>query len=142
MLHASFIGIMSAFYAFFFIFTANHMEFTSMLANGTLQSRLWNNWSNFLATGAMTYVGYTIIALALLSFIIMFIKKTKRYDEYQSSILTKLLVIGGVISMIMLPLIMFMLLSDPNYTIETIFLFVTIQWLGILIANLYYVLKY
>lgn len=71
----------------------------------------------------MKYVGYAIIGLTLIILIIMTVKRTKEYDEYQRSILSKSLIIAGVLSILMVPVIMILLLSDPSYAIETIFLF-------------------
>lgn len=90
----------------------------------------------------MKYIGYIIISLTLIILMIMLFKRVKKYDEYQVSILSKSLIVAGGLSIIMLPIIMVMLLSDTNYTVEIIFLFAVIQWCGALIADLIYVIKY
>ena len=113
-----------------------------MLANGTLQSPFWNSWSSFIEAGNMKYLGYTMIALTVIILFTMLIKKQKRYDEYQLSILKKLLVIVGIVSLIMLPIVLLILLSDPNYLIETLFLFAAIQAFSVLLSNLVYTFKY
>ena len=121
-LHGLIITIVSGFYAVLFIFTANQMELNSMLANSTLSSRFWNGWSDFIRNGHMQYVGYTIALLTLVSIITMLIKKHAQYDEFQISILVKLLVVAGVVSILLLPIVIVMLLSDRNYLIETFYL--------------------
>jgi heme exporter protein D len=137
-----FISIMSAIYSFIFIFTAGHMEFNSMLSHGrTLNSDFWNGWSDFLKTGNMKFIGYLIIGLTVVIIIFILVKRTKQYDEYQVSILAKSLFVAGFLSIIMVPFLMIMLLSDPNYSTETIFLFATIQWVSVLISYLIFVVR-
>ncbi|WNF23390.1 hypothetical protein [Mesobacillus jeotgali] len=137
-----FIGFMSAIYSFFFIFTAGHMEFTSMLSHGkTLNSDFWNGWSDFLKTGNMKYIGYLIIGLTIVIIVLILVKRMKQYDEYQVSILAKSLLVAGILSIMMIPFLMLMLLSDPNYSTETIFLFATVQWVGVLVSYLFFVVR-
>ncbi len=138
-----FISLLSFFYAFIFIFTAGHMELVSMLSNAkTLNSSFWNGWSDYITEGKMRFIGYIIIVLtiAIIGFII--VKRKKKYDEYQVSILAKSLIVTGILSIIMIPFLMLLLLSDPNYTIETIFLFASVQWMGLLVSYLIYVIKF
>ena len=140
--NAIFIGFMSAIYSFIFIFTSNHIEFMRLLSKGkTLQSDFWNGWSDFIRAGNMRYIGYAIIILTLIILLLMLFKRTKKYDEYQLSMLTKSLIIAGVLSILMIPIIMLLILSDPSYTIETILLFAVVQWLGVLVAEIVYVIR-
>jgi heme exporter protein D len=137
-----FISFMSAIYSFIFIFTAGHMEFNSMLSHGrTLNSDFWNGWSDFLKIGNMKFIGYLIIGLTVVIVAFILVKRTKQYDEYQVSILAKSLFVAGVLSIIMVPFLMVMLLSDPNYSTETIFLFATIQWVSVLVSYLIFVVR-
>ena len=140
--HALFVGGFTLFYAGLFYFTANHMELNSMLANGTLNSSFWNGLTQFIGAGNMKYVSYIMLLLLAVFLAVTLFKQQKRYDEYQMSILTKLIIVAGVVSMIMLPLMFFMVLSDPNYLVETLFLFITVQWLSVLIGNVFYTIKY
>jgi hypothetical protein len=137
-----FISFMSAIYSFIFIFTAGHMEFISILSHGkTLNSDFWNGWSDFLKSGNMKFIGYLIIGLTGVIIVYILVKRTKQYDEYQVSILAKSLFVAGVLSIIMVPYLMVMLLSDPNYSTETIFLFATVQWVGVLVSYLFFVVR-
>ncbi|MCM3576342.1 hypothetical protein M3172_24555 [Mesobacillus subterraneus] len=137
-----FISFMSAIYSFIFIFTAGHMEFISILSHSrTLDSGFWNGWSEFLKTGNMKFIGYLIIGLSAVIIVFILVKRTKEYDEYQVSILAKSLFLAGFLSIMMIPFLLIMLLSDPNYSTETIFLFATIQWLGVLVSYLYFVVR-
>jgi hypothetical protein len=137
-----FISFMSAIYSFIFMFTADHMEFISILSHSrTLDSGFWNGWSDFLKTGNMKFIGYMIIGLSAVIIVFILLKRTKEYDEYQVSILAKSLFVAGFLSIIMIPFLMIMLLSAPNYSTETIVLFATIQWLGVLVSYLYFVIR-
>lgn len=141
-IHAIFISVFTLFYATLFIFTANHMELNSMLSNETLSSSFWNGWSNFIEAGNMKYIAYLMGFLTVCIIATMMLKKCKYYDEYQVSVLVRLMIVAGVVSMVMLPIMLFMLLSDRNYFVETLFLFVTVQWLAVLVSNLVYTIKY
>ena len=141
--NALFIGFMSSIYSFLFIFTSDHIEFQRLLSHSdTLQSDFWNGWSDFIRGGNMKYIGYAIIILTLVIILVMLFKPMKKYDEYQVSILSKSLIVAGILSILMIPIIMILILSDPSYVIETIFLFAVIQWFGALITDLVYVIKY
>jgi hypothetical protein len=134
---------MSFIYSFIFIFTAGHMEFVSTLSHGeTLNSAFWNASSNFLRTGNMRYIGYLIIGLTIAIIILILIKRRKKYDEYQVSILSKSLLVAGTLSILMIPLMMILILSDSNYAIEIIFLFASVQWVSVLVSYLIYVIKF
>ncbi|MEH7379961.1 hypothetical protein V7138_05710 [Bacillus sp. JJ1533] len=138
-----FIGFMSVIYSFIFIFTAGHMEFVSILSPGeTLNSAFWNGWSDFLRTGNMRFIGYLIIGLTIAIIVLILIKRTKKYDEYQVSILSKSLLVAGTLSILMIPFMMILLLSDSNYAVETIFLFASLQWVSVLVSYLIYVIKF
>lgn len=141
-IHALFVSGFTLFYAALFYVTANHMELNSMLATGTLNSSFWNGLTQFIGTGNMKYVSYLMLLLLGVFIVAILLKRQKRYDEYQASILTKLMIVAGVVSMIMLPLMLFILLTDRNYLVETLFLFITVQWLSVLIGNVFYTLKY
>ena len=137
-----FIIIMSTVYSFLFIFTSEHIEFLRLTSKSkTLQSNFWNGWSDFIRAGNMKYLEYIIIGLTLVILLLMIFKRMKKYDEYQVSILSRSLIVAGILSIISVPIIMIMLLSDPNYAIQTIFLFSIIQWFGVLISDLIYVIN-
>jgi len=138
-----FIGFMSFIYSVIFILTASHMEFISILSHGeTLNSTFWNGWSNFLGTGNMRFVGYIIIGLTIAIIIFIVIKRRKKYDEYQVSILSKSLLVAGILSILMIPFMMILLLSDSNYAVEIIFLFASVQWVSVLVSYLVYLIKF
>ncbi len=138
-----FIGFMSFIYSFIFIFTAGHMEFVSILSHAeTLNSAFWNGWSNFIRTGNMRFIGYLIIGLTIAIIIFILIKRSKKYDEYQVSILTKSLLVAGTLSILMIPFMMILILSDSNYAVETIFLLASVQWVSVLVSYLIYVIKF
>ncbi len=141
-INALLISIVSVFYAILFIFTSNHVEFMRLLSSSkTLNSDFWNGWSVFIQNGNMKYIGYVIIALTLVIIVLTILGKQK-YDEYQVNILEKGLITAGIITVFMLPMALLLVLSDRNYVIESLFLLLTIQWLGVLATDLIYTAKY
>jgi len=137
-----FIILMSTVYSFIFIFTSDHIEFLGLLSHAqTLNSPFWNEWSDFIKAGNMKFIGYFIISLTVIILLFMAIKRTKNYDEYQLSILNRCFIIAGFISILMVPVMMIILLSDPNYAIETILLFASVQWVSVIILYLIYVIR-
>jgi hypothetical protein len=76
-----------------------HIEFLRLLSHAdTLQSAFWNWWSDFIRAGNMRYIGYIMIILTLAIMVFMFIKPKKKYDEYQISIISRSLIIAGILS--------------------------------------------
>lgn len=141
-INALLISLVSAFYALLFIFTSNHVEFIRLFSHSkTLTSDFWNSWSTFIQNGNMKYIGYVIIALTL-TIIFLTVFRKQKYDEYQVNILAKGFIAAGVITILMLPFALLLVLSDNNYSIETLFLLLTVQWLGVLIVDLIYTAKY
>ena len=137
-----FIIFMSVVYSFIFIFTSDHIEFLGLLSHTqTLNSPFWNEWSDFIKAGNMKFIGYFIIGLTVIILLCMTIKRTTNYDEYQLSILNRCIIAAGFISIVMVPVVMVMLLSDPNYAIETIFLFASVQWVSVIVLYLIYVIR-
>jgi len=129
--------------SFLFIFTSDHVEFLRLLSNAnTLQSDFWNGWSSFIKAGNMKYIGYAIIIFTFIIIVTMIFKPTEKYDEYQINILSKSLIVAGILSVLIMPIITILLLSDQSYAIETIFLFAVVQWFGVLITDMIYVIKY
>lgn len=143
MVSAIFISLISAIYSFLFIFTSNHIEFLRLFSKTkTLQSEFWNRWSDFIRAGNMKYIGYAMIILTLITLLFIIFKGTQKYDEHQISILSKSLIVAGVLSILIMPVLIVLLLSDTSYTIETIFLFAVVQWFSVLMTNMIYAVRY
>lgn len=140
-INAAIILIITAFYSMVFIFTSGHIEFERMFNHSTLNSVFWNTWSAFLAAGNMKYIGYAYIVLAVAIVTLSFVRK-QAYDEYQTSILEKGLIASGIVMVCLFPLALFLTLSDPNYSIETIMLLVVVHWSVVLIADLICAIKW
>lgn len=140
-INALFISVISAFCALLFIFTSNHVEFIRLFSHSkTLNSDFWNSWSTFIQNGNMKYIGYVIIALTI-AIIFLTVFRKQKYDEYQVNILAKGFITAGIITVLMLPIALLLVLSDRNYAIETMFLLLTIQWIGVLVVDLIYTAK-
>ena len=140
--NAVIISVVSIFYALVFIIISGHLEFERILNHAeTLNSPFWNGWSIFLKQGNMKYIGYAYIALALSIVIISIIRK-RDYDEYQTGILEKGMIVMGTALMLLFPITLIMVLSDHSYSIETLMFLVVAHWSIVLIADLIYVIKW
>lgn len=140
--NAVIISVVSIFYALVFIIISGHLEFERILNHAeTLNSPFWNGWSIFLMQGNMKYIGYAYIALALAIVIISIIRK-RDYDEYQTGILEKGMIVMGTALMLLFPITLIMVLSDHSYSIETLMFLVVAHWSIVLIADLIYVIKW
>lgn len=142
LINAAIILIISIFYALIFILVSGHMEFERILNHAdTLNSSFWNTWSAFLEQGNMKYIGYAYIALAVVIVILSVIRKGD-YDEYQIGILEKGFIVMGAAMVIVFPIALILVLSDPLYSIESLMFLVVIHWSVVLIADLIYVIKW
>jgi len=140
--NAVIISVVSIFYALVFIIISGHLEFERILNHAeTLNSPFWNGWSIFLKQGNMKYIGYAYIALALAIVIISIVRK-RDYDEYQTGILEKGMIVMGTALMLLFPIALIMVLSDHSYSIETLMFLVVAHWSIVLIADLIYVIKW
>ena len=140
--NAILISVVSLFYALVFILISGHMEFERLLKHAdTLNSTFWNVWSEFLKQGNMKYIGYNYIVIALVIVILSLVRK-RDYDEYQIGILEKGIVVMGAIMIVLFPIALIMVLSDPSYCIETMMFLVVSHWSIVLIADLIYVIRW
>ena len=141
-INAAIVLVITMFYSLVFVLTSGHLEFERILCHAnTLNSSLWNFWSEFLIRGHLKYIGYVFIALAF-AIVILSLIRGKGYDEYQTSILQKGLVSAGVILLCLFPLTLLLILSEPNYAIEAITMLVVVHWSAVLIAELVYTLRW
>lgn len=140
--NAVIISVVSIFYALVFIIISGHLEFERILNHAeTLNSPFWNGWSIFLKQGNMKYIGYAYMALTLAIVIISIVRK-RDYDEYQTGILEKGMIVMGTALMLLFPIALIMVLSDHSYSIETLMFLVVAHWSIVLIADLIYVIKW
>ncbi len=140
LVNATIISVISIFYALVFIVTSGHIEFERILSHAdTLSNTFWNGWSDFLRQGNMKYIGYAYIVISFAIVIISFIRK-KEYDEYQTSIFEKGIVVMGIAMVFLFPIALLLVLSDPVYCIETMMFLVVIHWSIVLIVDFVYVI--
>ena len=141
-INAAVISFISVFYAFIFILITGHLEFKRILEHAdTLNSPFWNKWSAFLKQGNIKYIGYVYIALTLAIVILSFIRK-RDYDEYQTGILEKGIMVMGAALVLLFPMSFLLVLSDPRYSVETLVFLVVVHWSIVLIADLIYVIRW
>jgi len=140
--NAVIVSTVSIFYALVFILTSGHMEFVRILNHSaTLSSSFWNGWSAFLKQGHMKYFGYAYIAVTLAIVIVSIIRR-RDYDEYQSGIFEKGVMVMGAAMVLLFPIALLLILSDPLYDIEVMMFLVAAHWSIVLIADLIYVIKW
>lgn len=141
-INAAVIAIISIFYAAVFIITSGHIEFHSILNhNQTLNSTFWNGWSVFLQQGNLKYVGYAYIVVSVCILVLSFVRK-KNYDEYQVGILTTSFIATGIVLLLLFPITLLLIMSDPNYAVETLLFLVVAHWSVFLLVNLIYSAKW
>jgi len=140
--NAALITLISVFYAVVFTVVSGHVEFERILDHATtLNSRFWNIWSTFLKQGQLKYVGYLYVVL-IAAIVILTLRKRRDYDEYQCRMLEKGLIASGVVIVLLFPVALLLILSDPNYCVETITLLVVAHWLVCLVVDLVYVIQW
>lgn len=138
-----FITIISLIYSLIFFTLSGHVEYTRIADHvQTLDSGLWNFIKTITVSGNIKYFSIPILVLATLIIFINFFKRRIKYDEFQFSIILKSLAISGIITIIAMPIMLILILSDRNYALEVIFLFSFIQWIAILISDFIFTLKY
>lgn len=132
-LYTSVVTVFSLFYAITFIICSNSVEFISLLNHATtLNSDFWNSWSNFLKQGNLQYIGYVYIVLVVMIVILSILKNYKTNNQPFN---LKGLSVSGAITMFLVPICFLLVLSDPNYSIETATLFVVLHWSVVLIVD-------
>ena len=141
LVNAAVISVVSGFYSLVFILISGHIEFERILNHAvTLNSTFWNGWSSFLQQGNIKYIGYAYIVLTL-AIVILSLFRKREYDEYQSSVLEKGILVMGIVMMLLFPAALILTLSDPSYCVETMLFLIVGHWSTVLIADLIYVLQ-
>ena len=139
------IGAVSAFYGLVFIFTAKNPVFGKMLGYdpvrqiGSLQSPFWNGWSTFLYYGNHRYIGYAFLVLGAVIVLLTLIRR-REYDEYQTGILEKCLILSAVASFFGIPFLLLSVLEDLCYTVDFAILLSSVYWTLVLLADLLFTL--
>ena len=95
----------------------------------------------FLQNGNLKYIGYANLLL-IAAIVLLSLLKRRNYDEYQTKILEKGLIFAGIVMMVLFPIAMLLVLSDPNYAIETLIFLAASHWGCVLIADLVYILRH
>lgn len=98
-------------------------------------------WSDFLKQGKLKYVGYCYIVLTV-AIVLLTLLKRQDYDEYQCRMLERGLITSGIVMVLLFPVALLLILSDPNYCVETFTFLVVIHWLACLIVDLVYMIQW
>ena len=141
-INAAVIAVISALYAVMFSLISGHVEFDRILDHAnTLNSAFWNAWTVFLKQGNLKYIGYSYLVVTIVIVIAAFAKR-RNYDEYQTSILGKGIIVMGIALVALFPIALLQVLSDPQYAIETVMFLVVVHWAIVLIADSVLVLQW
>ena len=141
-INAAVIAVISALYAVMFSLVSGHVEFDRILDHAnTLNSAFWNAWTVFLKQGNLKYIGYSYLVVTIVIVIAAFAKR-RNYDEYQTSILGKGIIVMGIALVALFPIALLLVLSDPQYAIETVMFLVVVHWAIVLIADSVLVLQW
>jgi hypothetical protein len=140
--NGAFVSLFTSFYAFILIFTSNHIEFQNILYYTKAKAANSSNlsiWGEFLYNGHQKYIGIAMIALTVLIIVLLLLRK-KSYDEYHVDILIKSFLIAGFITICLVAIFFFLILSEPIAIVEKITLFVILHWMSMLLADLIFII--
>lgn len=141
-INGAFVSLFTFFYAFILIFTSNHIEFQNILYYTKAKAANSNNlslWGELLYNGNQKYIGMAMIALTVLIIILLVLRKNL-YDEYHVEILSKCFLAVGLITICLVAILFFLILSEPIAIVEKITLFVILHWMSILVADLTFII--
>lgn len=134
--NALFITFFSCIYCLLFSIPADHIEFYRLMN----KQQTLNYCFKFIREGNTRYISMLFGALTV-SIIILSVIKRKKFDEYQFKGLIHSLMYCGLLSILLIPITLLSILSDRNYAIETIYVIATIDWLTILLVDLFHLIK-
>lgn len=135
------VTIISVFYAFVFVLSSGHLEFERILDHSMTQSStFWNAWNAFLKQGNLKYIGYSYLVFTAAILVISVTRKPD-YDEYQTGILEKGLMVSGIAMVLLFLLAFLLILSDHGYAVELVTFLVVAHWSVLLVADLVYVIR-
>lgn len=136
------ISIFTAFYSAVFLLSCSNERFLSSLyyvKSGEQTSLFWYQWSSFLARGNQRYIVLALAAITALTVFFLFARR-RNYDEYHISILLTCLAVSIVLTLIANALLYLFILTQLDGIVEKFTLFVTIQWVSIVLADFVFVL--
>lgn len=140
--NAVFIALLSLVYGGLFLLISGHMEFLSTLPpKASANYGFWNTWLAFIYDGGLTIIGYTILGITVAIGGLSFFGSYKKLDEYQSSLLLKVIMVSGLITLVSFPLLVINVLSEPLFAIPFTLFFVVVIWLFFQITYLLFLIK-
>ena len=80
-----------------------------------------------------------MIALTVLIIALLILRKSS-YDEYHVGILSGYFLIAGLITICLVAILFFLILSEPIAIVEKITLFVILHWMSMLVADLIFII--
>lgn len=140
-INALFITFFSCIYCLLFSIPADHIEFYRLMnKQQTIDNTFWNFCFRLIREGNARYISM-LFGVLTVSIIILSVIKRKKFDEYQFKGLIHSLMYCGLLSILLIPITLLSILSDRNYAIEIIYVIATIDWLTILLVDLFHLIK-
>ena len=134
------LSVFTLFYSIVFILTVHSDRFTEQLESSQNSGTdFWGVWNRFLINGHHIYIVYAMIAATILVVSLLTLRR-RAYDEYHTSILTHCLIVSLVLSLMTIAIFYLMILFDPSGIVEKFTLFVSINWITVVLADLSYIL--
>jgi hypothetical protein len=146
LLNATVVTLISLFYGAIFMIISGHMEFISIIPEKDANMGFMEPWRQFLLSNNLKYLGATMICMGLVILartIYVVIKHDKiELSEHETALLQKGLCITGIMTIILLPLLFLLILSQPNFSVPYTTLFIVVTWGTFSFASLYFVFKH
>lgn len=139
------VSIISLLYGALFMLISGHVEFISILPKGRANYDFWEGWCKFLLVGNIKYIGIVtiLIGLIILARTILTIIKYRRVklDEYEVSLLQRGLSVAGITAILLIPILLILILSEPQYAVPFALFFVVVTWSAFALTSLYFVFR-
>lgn len=145
LLNSTAVTLISLFYGALFILISEHIEFISIMPKSSANYAFWDEWREFLLSGNIKYIGIAtiLIGLIILARAIYTSIKYKRVelDEYEVSLLQKGLGVAGITAILLIPILLILVLSEPQYAVPFALFFAIITWSTFALASLFFVFR-
>jgi len=140
------VTVISLFYGLLFIFISGHIEFIDILPKSVANYAFWDKWRIFLFSGNIKYIGISTIFIGLIILakaVYSFLKYRRlELDEYEVSLLKRGLGMAGITAILLIPILLILVLSEPQYSVPFIMFFVILTWSFFALTSLYFAFRH
>lgn len=132
MVNSFWLAFLSAVYGAIMIIASKQLNITSFGSNNII-SRLMSS-KNALFIGLFMIFTATIID-------VLSVFRRKKYDEYQVKQLEKTIIVNGLVTTLIVPILVCGIVFFPLYGLEIIFILFLLQWIVLVISEVYYLIN-